>query len=207
MEGIEEDDGYSDDVLDALPVDDFQELQLDAIRSTQQQRVLVQHQSPDENRKVEPHEHSGALVKTPVYNNATSYAHQPSSDYGDFDDEMLDGEIFDAADQPSLLREWSNSLRVPVQSLQPDQWGRHGRSGRVVEARSQTLHGTWAGRPIANALDYGQQHGQQAAVSPSSTKQQDLVPTKSAEESEDTNKLQAQINAVRVFELSLGSRC
>lgn len=105
MQEVDEEDGYSDDDLDALPVDAFHELQQNAIRSTQ----------PPEYRNKSAHpvgtsvQLPGPVGRIAVHGNldnasntsfARTYAQQPSSDYGDFDDEMLDGEIFDAAEEP-----------------------------------------------------------------------------------------------------------
>ena len=110
MDGIEEDDGYSDDDLDALPVHAFQELQQDAIRSTQQPRAFQQPQLPLAKRSVPAaiNANLGGFDRLSLDSYGTQQL--PSSDYGDFDDEMLDGEIFDAAaEQPSLLQSHVNA--------------------------------------------------------------------------------------------------
>ena len=107
MDGIEEDDGYSDDDLDALPVHAFHELQQDAIRSTQQPRAFQHHQAPSVKQPAQAATFGsiGAFDRLSVDDYGANTQQQPSSDYGDFDDEMLDGEIFDtAAEQPNLLQ-------------------------------------------------------------------------------------------------------
>ena len=104
MNGIEEDDGYSDDDLDELPVHDFHELQQEAIRSTQQPQSVGRSFHPHSNYNATGNTRQTARDEPSVDDNGTSYPHEPSSDYGDFDDEMLDGEIFDAAAPPSILR-------------------------------------------------------------------------------------------------------
>lgn len=122
MDGIEEDDGYSDDDLDALPVHAFQELQQDAIRSTQQPRAFQQPQLPLAKQPVPAviNGNLGGLDRLSLDNYGTQQL--PSSDYGDFDDEMLDGEIFDAAaEQPSLLQSHVNAPPVG-ESTQTEVW-------------------------------------------------------------------------------------
>lgn len=102
---VVEDDGYSDDDLDALPDNAFHELQENAIRSTQQpvdNRVKLPTFKSPRTRGI-----ASGLGRMPVGgrdgdDGQPDDSHQASSDYGDFDDEMLDGEIFDAAGQPVL---------------------------------------------------------------------------------------------------------
>lgn len=104
-----EDDGYSDDDLDALPDQAFHEIQQNAIQSTLQPNRTAQAQLPT---LAQPSRHEAAALSAPLgrlnvgassSHNAHQHAlHAPSSDYGDFDDEMLDGEILDAAEQPAF---------------------------------------------------------------------------------------------------------
>lgn len=113
MQEVDEGDGYSDDDLDALPADAFQELQQNAIRSTQQLGHKEQLAPPSGfvqglSESEDPRRgfrnlavSSNAFYKAP----AQVRPQQASSDYGDFDDEMLDGEIFDAAEEPVILKE------------------------------------------------------------------------------------------------------
>ena len=104
MDGIEEDEGYSDNDLDALPIHAFQELQQDAIRSTQQPLAPQHFQLPPVKRPAAINGGLGGFDRLSLDQYGTGTQQLPSSDYGDFDDEMLDGEIFDtAAEQPSLL--------------------------------------------------------------------------------------------------------
>lgn len=132
MQEVDEGDGYSDDDLDALPADAFQELQQNAIRSTQQPRYEDHHipslglaqgfsEAEDPKRGFGNLAVSGnAFYKAP----APPSSHQASSDYGDFDDEMLDGEIFDAAEEPVILKERIGGFvaRPPGPSTQREQW-------------------------------------------------------------------------------------
>lgn len=103
MADIDEDDGYSDDDLDALPSHDFLELQHQAIQSTQQQPVHVNtipsnttFEALPPPRNLRP-EHGSLYANTNVLTHmqTSNSFQQPSSDYGDIDDEILDGEILD----------------------------------------------------------------------------------------------------------------
>lgn len=108
MQEVDEGDGYSDDDLDALPVDTFHELQQNAIRSTQPPEYHDDLAHPV-GRPVQLLGPAGRIADHGNVENASNtpitrtYAHQPSSDYGDFDDEMLDGEILDAAEEPVII--------------------------------------------------------------------------------------------------------
>lgn len=104
MQEVDEGDGYSDDDLDALPVDTFHELQQNAIRSTQLPEYHDQFVHPVGSSAQLPGP-ARQIADRGNFDNASNNsfprpgAQQPSSDYGDFDDEMLDGEIFDAAEE------------------------------------------------------------------------------------------------------------
>ena len=117
------DDGYVDDELDTLPVDAFHELQEDAVRSTQQ-ALLPVAQQPN------PGVLAGGFGRLSVGPDVKAYGkglQEPSSDYGDFDDEMLDGEIFDGADQYTTY-DRAQSVVPAGESTQREQWRlqRHG---------------------------------------------------------------------------------
>ena len=135
MEGqAVEDDGYSDDDLDALPDHAFHELQEDAVRSTQQPgpQLPALRQAPKPDRPGLAGGFGRLSVTGPSVNAKTHHSHQPpSSDYGDFEDEMLDGEIFDAAEQPVLAARYDASVidTGPGESTQREQWRRQ-RYGR-----------------------------------------------------------------------------
>ena len=102
-----EDEGYSDDDLDALPDHTFHELQEKAYSSTQQPIARPQLPALRQPPRHDPPGLAGGFGRLSA---AGASAHAgnaqnfqtPSSDYGDFDDEMLDGEIFDAAELPNL---------------------------------------------------------------------------------------------------------
>ena len=103
MPGDEDDDVYFDDDLDELPPNTFQQLQQDAIRSTQQvandsrQDLPIPKQAPAFGFGTGPIHAAQSLANR--YDNP----HRPSSDYGDFEeDDMLDGEVYDAAQDPPV---------------------------------------------------------------------------------------------------------
>ena len=110
---VVEDDTYSDDDLDALPANAFHQLQEDAFRSTQHQPDPPRQRLPDPSKPTAYH----ALTS-----NADLQHH--SSDYGDFEDEMLDGEIIDGAAQPGMSL---SQARLPLilavgESTQREEW-------------------------------------------------------------------------------------
>ena len=210
MQEVDEGDGYSDDDLDALPADAFQELQQNAIRSTQQLRANDQlipppgfgqgsSKSEDPSRVFGNLAVSGnALYKAPV----PITSNQASSDYGDFDDEMLDGEIFDAAEEPVILNERMGGFvaRPPGISTQREQW-RHQRYG--APSRPQ-VHGgsllSLPARPLpAHQIrrgfierDQGETGGNISVSYPRSPKPQEELPQNSG----NFNDLEAQVQKV-----------
>ena len=132
----EEDEYFADD-LEALPDFTFHELPRKAIQSTHQPSLSPQVQLPT--TKQGPGLTSG-LGRLSVAESANHTANQPafralSSDYGDFDDDMLDGEIFDAAEEPALAVRYktvtrehesdgsSQSEQQRLQLYRPDQRG------------------------------------------------------------------------------------
>ena len=129
MQEAEEEEGYSDDDLDALPIDTFQKLQENAIRSTQQ---VEEPRLPSSIRKDIPHlsrltsklENVAADSNNSYNSHIQNNAQQASSDYGDFDSEMLDGEIVDAAEEPAAVagREGAVFGRQIGESTQREQW-------------------------------------------------------------------------------------
>ena len=109
-----EDDGYSDDDLDALPDHAFHELQEKAFRSTQQPIARTQLPALRQPLRQDPPGLAGGFGKLSAAgaSNHAGNSHNfqtPSSDYGDFDDEMLDGEIFDAAEHPDLAARYDTT--------------------------------------------------------------------------------------------------
>ena len=162
MEDLDaEDDGYSDDDLDALPINAFHELQDNAVRSTQ--HALPRAQLPTLANSVRPG-HNGvaggfnqfptsADVNTPSAHRGPT---QPSSDYGEFDDDMLDGEIFNAAEQPALAAKYEQKLAGgdAGESTQREKWRqqRYGKSLPTVSDQGQQVGKKMMDAPPKNAF-------------------------------------------------------
>lgn len=148
MQEEEEDDGYSDDDLDDLPSNTLQQLQQDAIRSTQKAAALDRPHLP-------ANTHSGGLLGGDEFAKLSqaAYSHQvnphgPSSDYGDFeDDEMLDGEVYDAAQDPPAAITQGNPYRGQVtgESTQREIWRQERFS--VPQPHHQSLNPSARGMP------------------------------------------------------------
>ncbi|KAL9103754.1 MAG: hypothetical protein Q9163_001213 [Psora crenata] len=150
---VVEEDPYSDDDLDALPDNALVQLEADAVRWTQQtvnptSARTYAFMSPQ--RPVAPTFAGGferlSVAPERAYVQTQSGKNQPSSDYGDFDGEMLDGEIFDAAQQPSLaaaVQQASHPGQTPGTNTQRGQWRqqRYGQPGSTVtyQSRQTTL--------------------------------------------------------------------
>ena len=134
-----EDDDYYDDDLDALPDHAFHELQQNAIQSTQQPSLSAQVQLPTINH---PKGFVNGFGRLSVAGSTSHAANQsafqaPSSDYGDFDDDMLDGEIFDAGEEPALAVRYKAGAcgQESGEVSQRELWRlqRHGRNQRNSE--------------------------------------------------------------------------
>ncbi|CAL8575862.1 hypothetical protein XPA_001762 [Xanthoria parietina] len=131
----QEHDDYSDDDLDALPDSTFRELQHNALESTQQAArgkppVLAATAS---SLKKTPAVLAQGLERLSVgaafpsfpSQRESDFPHLPSSDYGDLDDDMLDGEIYDTAQEPganAIQASRAASLPVGGESTQREQW-------------------------------------------------------------------------------------
>ena len=121
-----EDDDYSDDDLDALPDHAFHQLQENAIQSTQPPSLSAQVQLPTINQPGGLANGLGRMsVEVDASHSINQHAFQaPSSDYGDFDEEMLDGEIFDAAEEPTLAARYDAIAdeKEPGEYARREQW-------------------------------------------------------------------------------------
>ena len=128
---VDEDGAYSDDDLDALPSDTFQRLEEHAVTSTQQapgrNNALYHPAAGLQTRK--PGLLTGGLERLSVGGNPalqedSDFPQQPSSDYGDLDDDMLDGEIYDAAQEPGISPiQASRAANLPyTESTQRELW-------------------------------------------------------------------------------------
>ena len=123
MADTDEDDGFSDDDLDALPSHAFLELQQDALRSTQQPKSNPQGSLTRSGVRDLTEGSEDVNIRLQNTTGHHQYPEQPSSDYGDLDEEMLDGEILDAGTQPAVIRQQGNALapRVAGESTQREQ--------------------------------------------------------------------------------------
>ena len=123
----DEDDAYLDDDLDALPINAFHQLQEDAFRSTQQQQQPpVISSRPEIPRPVATELVGGFGRHALIPENAALQPgpQHPSSDYGDLEDDMLDGEIFDGAAQAQIPVQYNRGIaaKEPGESTQREQW-------------------------------------------------------------------------------------
>lgn len=145
----QEHDDYSDDDLDALPDGTFQELQDNALESTQQAARGKPPTLPPlaRSQKKTPAVLAQGLERLSVKGALPSFTPQrksdlpqlPSSDYGDLDDEMLDGEIYDTAEEPganAIQASRAASLPVGGESTQREQWRtqRYGAPPRHIQS-------------------------------------------------------------------------
>lgn len=196
MEGTEEDDGYSDEDLDALPVHAFQELQQDAIRSTQQPQVHGQGQRSYPALNVVANGRLGTSKQPSIAANGNNYSHQPSSDYGDFDDEMLDGEIFDATEQQSILLEESKPQKAVDEIDYREPWIQQEYGGPLAGAVLQKAHGAAAEHSGTQVQAFGQSGGRGHGGSLIAPEQGHPL-VKAVEQSADEESLHAKIDEVR----------
>ena len=131
----QEQEDYSDDDLDALPDGTFLELQENALLSTQQGAREKPFTLPPVARlqNKAPAVLAEGLKRLSVEGAFPSFAlpgesdfqQPPSSDYGDLDDEMLDGEIYDTAEDPganAIQASRAASLPQGGESKQRELW-------------------------------------------------------------------------------------
>ena len=112
MAGSDDDDGFSDEDLDALTAHDFYQLQENAIRSTQAATEAAKATAAISKSFSKPVEQS---------------VDQASSDYGDIDDDLiLNEDLLDEQDegfveQPAPAATYINQA-VPGENTQREQW-------------------------------------------------------------------------------------
>lgn len=155
-----EDDDYHDDDLDALPDHAFHELQQNAIQSTQQPSLSAQVQLPTVKQPKGYLNRFGRLSVAGSTSHVTNQSafQAPSSDYGDFDDDMLDGEIFDAGEEPALAVRYKAGAHGQGigEHSQGEQWrlqhhGPNQRNSEPIETEQSISQQGAVGTP----LDYG----------------------------------------------------
>lgn len=137
-------------------------------------------------------------------------AHEPSSDYGDFDDEMLDGEIFDAAETPFMPaviqpKEYHSN---DGESTQREQWRQQRYGNPIQDANLQAskhVNGPSYGalptqhQPTARKVVFA--NAQQSHVNGQST-----ASATEAQNYGDSSELHAQIELVWVASHDCGCR-
>ena len=197
-----EDDVFYDDDLDALPDLTFHQLQQNAVNSTQQPSLSAQVHLPIVKQTTGL---PSGLERLSVTGSADHVAKQsalqaPSSDYGDFDDDMLDGQIFDAADEPALAVRYEAGTREQEsgESSQRERWRlqRYGPNQRSTEPiRQRISHQGAVDLPLNNGNGLG---GPNATVQEGGTMhlvhESQTCPT--LQETADVVTLQAQVQKV-----------
>lgn len=211
----DEDDDYSDDDLDALPAHTFHELQCDAIQSTQQPSLSAQVQLPTINQPVGLTSGLGRLsVDGPASHASNQSAFQaPSSDYGDFDEDMLDGEIFDAAEEPALAARYNAGARgkEPGDFSQREQWrlqryGVNQRDPGPIETQQHVDHQGAVGKPLKNG-DYSKVSDTTSQGGRSTYVVNEKFTDPPPKEIADVNVLQGQVQKVGLLKAAFVHAC
>ena len=209
MDGqVVEEDPYSDGDLDALPDNAFHELEETAFRSTQQPASAAPARLPlfkSPNRKATSALAGGlerlSVAPETLHGQPSHGLQQQSSDYGDIDDDMLDGEIYDAAEQPDIVAVIQQNARfgdAPGESSQREQWRqqRYGRPGpdltHLGQQRTLDQHAADL-RSIHKGVMNGRLSTQQSLGVPGKAADS---PAKAANGINDVNALQAQVEKV-----------
>ena len=209
MQEVDDEGGYSDDDLDALPVDTFHELQQNALRSTQLPNIYEEKTVPPGTANVPPvpigprldYRHQAAGGHAP--RNAPSNLHpqQPSSDYGDFDDEMLDGEIFDAAEESAPIRGPERTVvGRPYREITHGEQRRQQQFGAPPQLHNYEVNQAWSKGQVTSSLQLEQvaqrgdyQHQEQDVAAHQGAPEPTAL---SAQGSAVVEELQAQIQKV-----------
>lgn len=207
-----EDDDYSDDDLDALPDNTFHQLQEHAIQSTQHPSLSAQVQLPSIRKSTGLAGGLGRLsVSRPVSHQHAFHA--PSSDYGDFDEEMLDGEIFDAAEEPALAAKYEADAggEESDEYSQREQWrlqryGAHQRKAGSIEVQQRINQPGAVGVSFSSGNNPGGLNGTgQGGGAVYSVNQ---IPTgPPPQESAEVNALQAQVQKVGLLNTQVYTDC
>ena len=221
---VGEDDEYFDDDLEALPDLTFHELQKNAIQSTQQASLSPQVQLPTIKQTTGLTSGLGRLSVAGSANHAAKQPalHAPSSDYGDFDDDMLDGEIFDAAEEPALAVRYKAVTREResggpsqreqwrLQRYRPDQRGSEPieTQQRVSQQEANSLpsyNGSGLGGIQATAQEGGYMHlGEESQTRPSPEETTDVIALQA--QVQKVGLLKAHFNGISCLHFSLAAK-
>ncbi|KAL8672541.1 MAG: hypothetical protein Q9168_003008 [Polycauliona sp. 1 TL-2023] len=162
-------DNYSDEDLDALPDGTFQELEEHAFESTQQAAreklppvAHTQKRPPAVLAQGLERLSVGGAFPSFTSHRMADFPHLASSDYGDMDDDMLDGEIYDTAQEPgadAIQASRAASLPVVGEGTQREQWPaqRYGALPKHIHANLPQAPGLAQvrNRPQGNHIDLG----------------------------------------------------
>lgn len=160
MADIDEEDGYSDDDLDALPSHDFLKLQHQAFQSTQHQPVHVNSVPQNTTFKgLLPHpniypQHGSLHFHThaPTHMQTSNSFQQPSSDYGDIDDEILDGELLDIPEQALVYKPKNHALQNGAgDAAQLDSWDKQRHAAPPQPQKPPQFHRGFQGQDTAKS--------------------------------------------------------
>ena len=204
-----EEDDYFDDDLDALPDLTFHELQKNAISSTQQPSLSPQVQLPTIKQTTGLTSGLGRLsvAGSAIHTSDQAALQALSSDYGDFDDDMLDGEIFDAAEEPALAVRYKAVTRERESGgpSQREQWrlqryGPNQRRSEPIETQQRVNRQGALGLPFnhGNGLGGTQATAQEGGVMQSGEESRTRPPL---EETTDVIALKAQVQKVGLLKV------
>ena len=155
MADVDEEQGYSDDDLDALPSDTFLELQQDAIRFTQQPNsattIRAAVPNPSSTKTSTDHSTSANRASLRVKRNPLAL---PSSDYGELDEAVFEGETIDIADDDVINDGFENigPQQAVGEHTQREQW-RQQRYGQPLQQHMPRIQ-------LDGARDGGPENGQ-----------------------------------------------
>ncbi|MCJ1365826.1 hypothetical protein MMC16_004951 [Acarospora aff. strigata] len=168
MDEIEEEGVYSDDDLDALPDHALSELEFNAVQSTQQKNQSVTRGQRQHDQQTLP-----ILSKPPVqtlpiqprydgrkaqqYAQSVDYPQQPSSDYGNIDDEDFGPDLLDAEGITNLADPAQTQFadRTGGENTQREQWIQN-RYSAAIGRQPATLNNQPIGRPVLAGAEVDQ---------------------------------------------------
>ena len=217
----EGEDGYSDDDLDALPDHAFDELQENAVKSTQQPATHAQIPALKDQRKPQAIDLAVGFGQVSIGATGGQKLGQralppPSSDYGDFDDEMLDGEVLDgdALNTPpvfnaSTAHDIFVADRLAGESTQRENWRQDRYGGFQTKPEAYIAPtGTQPATKVPSINDtthHRLQDPPYAGHSSVSARHEATTPARPQQE--DVEALQAQVQKVRFNPLSYNDCC
>ncbi|KAI9696788.1 MAG: hypothetical protein M1836_005150 [Candelina mexicana] len=213
MAGIGEDDSFSDDDLDALPVNALDELEQSAVYSTQQKHAAI----IGKERQVQSYHTLPTLPFTPAEDEGPQYGHkaqrgasvthsepQLSSDYGNFDDEALEAALIDAEEPPAIVNDAERILENKVAEgvTQREQWrvrrygadqAYHGNAGQMGSAQGLQKNNIHPHPVVEDSRPQDTDAASERQGHPSGDRVHLPHQTESRQQAEGINELQARI--------------